>query len=380
MTVQDYMMRPEPGICKVLIYSRKKHLLEVCDTYELPDRPSRTLSPLADPAPGTLCAPIKLFIACTRKCDLNCPMCFAVRKHCSQPEMSTETISRIITQAAYMGVFEIRFTGGEPTLHPHFFDLIGLVNRNGMNISLSTHGAYHPRLLKRMIASPIDDFRISIDGLEDVHDSLRGKGAFRRTVTAVRELRSTGRTVRINTMVYRGNIDVLGQLAELAHELNVQIRFCPLRAIGRAMGTPFADRNVLSPDEWCEIRNRFSQPGWQEQGVLCFSVEDNQNFESCKGPGAGFEECKCSPYLTQMGIDPEGEAYAGGCTDAIAKTLSVGSVSKHPLSILWVRAQQDVFDRILSRYPECVACAPEEILEDWMRELANKPRQSRHIY
>jgi MoaA/NifB/PqqE/SkfB family radical SAM enzyme len=194
--------RREPGIGTVLVFSRKHEHLETLDPDALPNGSAVSAHASVDTPPGTLSAPFKLFIACTRKCDLDCPMCFSRGDHESPPEMTGQTVLRMISEAAAMGVLEVRLTGGEPTVHPSFFDFIQSAHREGMQTSVTTHGAYGPRLLQKMIEAPVDDVRISIDGPEAIHDALRGPGTFRRAVTSVRELKAAGKTVRINTMVY----------------------------------------------------------------------------------------------------------------------------------------------------------------------------------
>jgi len=119
-------------------------------------------------SPRALSAPLKVFIGITRACDLECPFCFARGRRYGRP-MSTTNIRSIIHQAADMGVLELRLTGGEPTVHPDFFRIIGWIEQLGMNCSINTHGVFSDRTLPLLTASKVDDIRISVDGPEDIH-------------------------------------------------------------------------------------------------------------------------------------------------------------------------------------------------------------------
>lgn len=376
----EYVQRAEPGIGKVIRYCRSTQRLEFLDSPEPPPAGSRLCDPDGAPGPGHLAAPLKLFISCTRRCDLDCPMCFAKDPSYQQSPVSAEDVHSVLSQAGEMGILEVRLTGGEPTVHPHFFEFVDHIVDLGINTSMNTHGAYSRRLLKKVAACPIDDVRVSIDGPEVVHDSLRGKGTFRRAVRTVRRLKGTGKKVRINTIVFRANVDKLEPMVSLARDLGVVIRFCPMRAIGRAAEPSFAGENVISPTEWRAVESRLAERGLLDQGVICFSGDEVEDLSLCSGMQAGLEECLCAPYLTQMGIDPEGEAYAGGCIDDVDKKFSVGSVQKLPLRTLWYRATQNVVRRILPRFSNCAGCSPKRMWQVWTEQLMGPENESRHLY
>jgi MoaA/NifB/PqqE/SkfB family radical SAM enzyme len=326
-----------------------------------------------------LTGPMKVFIGITRACDLDCPFCFARGGQYGQ-QMSRQTIEGVIHQAAEMGVFEFRLTGGEPTVHPNFFDLVELIAGLGMNVSVNTHGAYNARLLQRMMESPVDDIRVSIDGPAAIHDALRGAGTFQRAVETTRQMKAAGKMVRLNTMVCRDNREMLDQMVALGEELGVPVRFCPMRPIGRARHPEFARAHVFSVAEWHQIENELEKRGLFRKNVSCFSIEDLEDFSRCAGPQAGLDEAHCSSWITQMGIDPEGEAYAGGRIDDIDKALSVGSIRDLPLNVLWKRALEDVARRVLPRFPRCAACDPVRMWKIWGDQLAPAPSRSRHLY
>lgn len=82
-------------------------------------------------------------IPITSACNLECPICYTINKnhnayHISLPDFSKllEVIRRNDPQNRI-----INLTGGEPTLHPQFLDIIRLCHEAGIHrITISTHG------------------------------------------------------------------------------------------------------------------------------------------------------------------------------------------------------------------------------------------------
>jgi len=115
-----------------------------------------------------LCASLKLTTRCTLRCR-HCPWTEG-----DVPELTTRQWVDIIDALARRGAMHLTLEGGEPTLRPDLVDLVAAGQRRGMKVTIATNGtrsleAYRP-----------DRYLVSVDGLEDVHDQLRGPGAFRR--------------------------------------------------------------------------------------------------------------------------------------------------------------------------------------------------------
>lgn len=381
MNSVDLIRRPELGLNKILLYSRSKKYLTMMDPQAELDEPAREVPAQKPPFPGALSAPLKVFFSITRQCNLNCPMCFTKDRTYQQPMLSGVDMRKLIAELGTMGVLEIRLTGGEPTNHPEFFNLVKWIDDAGINISLNTHGAYSLRKLARLIESPVGDFHISVDGPAEIHESIRGPKTFKRTVKSIRELRKAGKYVRINTIVFQNNKHLLDEMIQLAESVQAPIRFCPMRAIGRAKVPGFADQYLLTMPEWQQVTEYLArQARHASVKITCFSNNEIEDFNTCEGRYAPVDRAKCGAWLTQMGIDAEGEAYAGGCIDDIPKSLSVGSVLKTPLNELWARAARHVRDYLQAGFPRCAQCSPELLWQEWGRQLSEQAADSVHLF
>ncbi|MBK5226101.1 MAG: radical SAM protein, partial [Thermoleophilia bacterium] len=68
----------------------------------------------------------------------------------------------------------------------------------------------------------VQEVQISLDGMEDAHDYIRGQGTFQRSVAAIRRLTAAGKQVSVATMVHSRNLADFNSLAGLIRELGVR--------------------------------------------------------------------------------------------------------------------------------------------------------------
>lgn len=68
--------------------------------------------------------PPLVWLELTRKCDLACPHCYIDAGRARSEELPVERWFALLEEMASMGVWAVAFTGGEPTLHAHFVDLV----------------------------------------------------------------------------------------------------------------------------------------------------------------------------------------------------------------------------------------------------------------
>jgi MoaA/NifB/PqqE/SkfB family radical SAM enzyme len=108
----------------------------------------------------------------TSRCDLRCRHCPWTAE--SSPDLSLEEWKTRIQALARQGVLQLILEGGEPTLRPDLAQMIEFGRAEGLLVTVATNAG------RPLTGLRPDRFLVSIDGLEEVHDRLRGKGAFGR--------------------------------------------------------------------------------------------------------------------------------------------------------------------------------------------------------
>lgn len=155
---------------------------------------------------------------CTRRCDLKCVHCYASAKDEDFPgELTTAEGKTMLEDLAGFGIPVVLFSGGEPLLRPDLFELAAYARELGMRAVLSTNGTH----IDEAIADKIKEIGfsyvgISLDGLEAVHDKVRGvKGAFRASLQGIRNCRDRGIRVGLRYTVHKLNLDELPGVFDL---------------------------------------------------------------------------------------------------------------------------------------------------------------------
>jgi radical SAM protein with 4Fe4S-binding SPASM domain len=163
--------------------------------------------------------------AITGRCNYKCKHCFMTEgTQNSDCEFLLRECVDIIDQIAECGFEEVYLTGGEPLLHPNFFEIIDKFVEKNINISvISTNGALVDEnfinQIKKHKINP--SFCISYDGIGH-HDFMRGiKGAEEASLNAIKLLRSAGFNAICESCWHKGNISVLPKTAELMESLGV---------------------------------------------------------------------------------------------------------------------------------------------------------------
>jgi len=169
----------------------------------------------------------ELIFSITNRCNLRCIMCDIPQTVLE--ELTTGQLKKVITDASSLGFSTIVFSGGEPLLREDIFDLISYVKYNRMNVCIASNGCLIDEdSAYKLSRSGADVVNISIDGPEQVHDYLRGKGTFGKAVSALDYLRKYSIETTIAAIVCRHNCRYLTYIVELARQYRINtIRFQP---------------------------------------------------------------------------------------------------------------------------------------------------------
>jgi MoaA/NifB/PqqE/SkfB family radical SAM enzyme len=195
----------------------------------------------------------------TNRCQLNCDHCLRDPEK-NSVELEPELIARIVDEVRKsVRLQSVTFTGGEPSLHARFGDVIDAVGRRAVPWQIVSNGATMHSVMAMLAAEPIwmDSFlgaALSLDGADEaVHDGIRGPGSFRQVLQAAAMLRAMGKRVRITTTINRRNQHQIQEFCLLAAQLGAEsILFSVLYPNGTML-----DRTLsMTPAEWLQARER----------------------------------------------------------------------------------------------------------------------------
>ena len=114
-------------------------------------------------------------------------------------------------------------TGGEPFLRTDLHEILSFISDQGFAIYLLTNGILaDEKRAKSLTAVGVKGVQVSMEGPEEIHDSIRGKGSFSGSRRGVRNLLDAGLTVTLNVTLSSLNAKYIDDIIELSHVWNVQ--------------------------------------------------------------------------------------------------------------------------------------------------------------
>jgi MoaA/NifB/PqqE/SkfB family radical SAM enzyme len=173
----------------------------------------------------------------TYVCNFNCKHCYS-RIRQTTDELSLRNKLRVAENIVRNKVFSVNLGGGEPLLDSNVFLIIEYLAKRRLFVALSSNGWNIKVADVRQLAS--SGLNLAILSLDDViperHDSLRGRqGSHASCLKSIERFVSHDITVRLSTVVTSTNVNVLGDIADLALQMGCAgVEFKRLRLKGNA--------------------------------------------------------------------------------------------------------------------------------------------------
>ena len=184
-----------------------------------------------------LSAPLKISMNITKLCNLRCKQCFSDSGEIKNTELTTKEVCKLFDDMHENGTFFICIGGGEPLMRKDLLEILDYGNRKQLAISIVSNGLLlNKELISELNTKNLDTFWISLEGLEENHEYLRGKGTFKKAINAIELLQKEfkgKRAIRVSLNKY--NVDEYLDLIKIAEQFSVDIiRFTPIISFGRA--------------------------------------------------------------------------------------------------------------------------------------------------
>ena len=208
----------------------------------------RHLTELADYHDGLCRRPElrRLFFELTLKCNAHCFHCGSSCTPYGGEELTAKEYRTIMEQVRDdFGTdrLQLCITGGEPLLRPDFFEIMGYARELGFKWGMTSNATLITKdAAKRLADTGMGTISVSIDGLRDTHDELRGmKGGYDLAMSGIRNLieENAFRAIQVTTVFNHRNIREIDELFEVMDGLDIDSwRVINLEPIGRALERP----------------------------------------------------------------------------------------------------------------------------------------------
>jgi MoaA/NifB/PqqE/SkfB family radical SAM enzyme/SAM-dependent methyltransferase len=277
----------------------------------------------------------------TDTCNLSCRHCLFGASPASSKTIDSDQLHAAIDAAAELGSHLFYFTGGEPFVYPDFCEILRYVldQHPAHHVVVLTNGLLLEENLAALNCLDIDrlHLQVSLDGLEEEHDYLRGRGSYLSLHKNLQAAAGAGLAVTLSIAVNSANVDQLEAIARHAHEIGVAGLHLMYHFVrGKGTSEQFADPERI-----------FSQI--VKAAAICREIGlEIDNLEALKAqvfavPGTRFD-------LTNMGweslaVGPDGYIFPSPALIGVEE-LSCGNLADG-LGQVW--RQSPVLERIRSR-------------------------------
>jgi radical SAM protein with 4Fe4S-binding SPASM domain len=287
------------------------------------------LERLAVPTDFHFSAPLMAWVELTRKCNLRCEHCFVEGGTARGSELSTPRILGLLDEWAEMGVFSVVITGGEPSIHRDFIEIVNYAYDLGFVVGIASNGMpLTRRVLSRL---PQDDVIISIS-LDGIHGQgySRGESDFDYVTRRLLDIREQGFNTSVMTTTTSKNAKDLQTIINWAVANDVSLRSVPFVPMGR--GALY--RNLLNSTADVELAAQFwlAEEQWER-------VKDH-SLGLCAGKVFNF--LLTMVFATRRCMSGRGLCYVTSAGDVYpcstcsgAKILCAGNVQLSSFAEIW---------------------------------------------
>lgn len=184
--------------------------------------------------------PLILVWDVTYYCNLRCYFCDLKEVHRDRldKQLSLEQAKKVIDHVAEADVVTISITGGEPLLRKDLEDIAEYARNKGLLPALATNGTLITKDRAKRLSKAFHNITISIDGLEETHDKIRGvPGTYRKMLKGLKNLIDChGCMVGTNFVINEQNYNEFLEIFNMVRQTGIDyFYFAPVRGFGESI-------------------------------------------------------------------------------------------------------------------------------------------------
>jgi len=271
--------------------------------------------------------PRTAIVMLNRRCNLRCEFCDHWHH---KDELPAAAVDALLQQAPEIGVKLLVLTGGEPFLRKDIFDIIDRARLQQLTVNITTNGTMLGQRIRLLTDHPPHSLSVSIDGVDDTHDKLRGRaGTARRAWRGIeRVLAETDIVMNVYFVVTRENVAQLKEVYDRSRSMGAEFDFWPVNG--------HADMGITDD----EGRRLYREA---VEHILAHEPQRRQHaafYEYGLDYLGGLRDpVRCLGLCEQFGIDQEGRVVP--CCVWGIEDLAVGNIMETSLAELLTSPRAD---------------------------------------
>lgn len=192
--------------------------------------------------PPRLSAPLLLWWQLTNECDLACLHCCqeSAPGRAYKDELTPEQVRRVLSEIIEARIPYAILSGGEPLLHPLFWEIVEALSEGGLDLKIETNGqSLTADVARRLSRLRIRSIQVSLDGATPrTYERMRVRGSLERALEACRRVVQGGMNLEVTYAPARFSIQEGPDLVDLAFSLGAfEFNTGRLMRVGNAVRT-----------------------------------------------------------------------------------------------------------------------------------------------
>jgi Y-X(10)_GDL-associated radical SAM protein len=297
--------------------------------------------------------PVHVVWEITLACDLKCLHCGSRAGPRRRNELSTAECLEVVEQLAHLGTREVSLIGGEAYLRRDWTEIVRAIRSHGMYCAIQTGGRnLTPKRLASAVKAGLQGIGVSLDGLEDLHDKVRGvRGSFAQALDTLRRAKGAGLNISVNTQIGAETMSQLPQLMDIilatgAGQWQIQLTV----AMGNAVDN---DHLLLQPYRLLHLMPLLAELYTEgaSRGLLMVVGNNIGYFGPYEHLWRGFGDEQihwsgCSAGHTVLALEADGTVK--GCPSLATVGFAGGNVRDLTLEQIWATSPEIHFGRLRS--------------------------------
>lgn len=269
----------------------------------------------------------------TPRCNLSCSFCPYFGKYGKfryesnfikhQYEMTTTEAKYAISQIEKLGITYLNFNGGEPLLRNDLGELAEFAFKKNIILSLTTNGTLVTRELAKSFRGYFDTISISIHGLENIDDKIKGEsGAFKKSNEGLKLFKKySGAKVGINFVINKYNYYQIEDILKFAKENCDFISYRPINFFSEF----FLDKDVAQ-----NVGNKLLELKEKNKNFIIFNKHFFQLYPNHLAGEKVSTKCLAFNFYLTLGLRGE---FSGCCYPFFAVGNILNSDAKDLLKL-----------------------------------------------
>lgn len=244
----------------------------------------------------------------TQTCDLSCKHCYDRSQRAEFPFDRVASLMQELRDFCWSRFVQpqVSFSGGNPLLHPRFYEIYQTAADQGLMTAILGNATDRGAIERIMAIQRPAYYQVSLEGLEEHNDQIRGSGNFRRTIDFLQMLTEMGVPNMVMLTLTKANLDQVVPLSEILEGITGGLTFNRLALFGEG-----AQLALPSRSEYRDFLERYvaampTHPVLALKDSLLNSIFEEQN-QALFGGCAGFG---CGAAFNFVAILSDGEVHA----------------------------------------------------------------------